>query len=318
MSRTPPIKFMQAAGACIKILKENAVTGEGLPTHGTQVLMNVINETGALPTHNGADVQFEGASKIGAEAMQEPRASDGKANLVSNAACFGCPISCQRVSQMDPEHFAVKGKPKYHGTGGGLEYEAAWALGAATGVSDLEALTYCNFVCNEYGMDPISLGATVGAAMEGALQGIRSIAMSQCYTKESQLFDDSFETARHLGANICSKLITESDWDVGADNIFYNVNFPAVRVAEVAGLSACIQGRRSVGSFSMDSIKSPNGRTFLMVNHRPANLAVETDKSYKTDLDEIKNNYVTITPLKTNLTELNYLGKLQNILKNEY
>ena len=166
--------------------------------------------------------------------------------------------------------------------------------------------------------EDVLYSGTVGAAMEGALQGIRSIAMSQCYTKESQLFDDSFETARHLGANICSKLITESDWDVEADNIFYNVNFPAVRVAEVAGLRACIQGRRSVGSFSMDSIKSPNGRTFLMVNHRPSNLAVETDKSYKTDLDEIKNNYVTITPLKTNLTELNYLGKLKNMLKNEY
>ena len=67
---------------------------------------------------------------------------------------------------MDPNHFSVKGQPKYHGTSGGLEYEAAWALGAATGVSDLEALTYCNFICNEYGMDPISLGATVGAAME--------------------------------------------------------------------------------------------------------------------------------------------------------
>jgi len=161
-----PMKFMMAAGACNQILADNAVTGEGLPTFGTQVLMNVINETGALPTHNSADVQFDGASKIGGEAMAEPRESDGKANLVSNAACFGCPISCQRVSQMDPEHFAVKGQPKYHGKEGGLEYEAAWALGAATGVSDLEALTYCNYICNEYGMDPISLGSTVAAAME--------------------------------------------------------------------------------------------------------------------------------------------------------
>lgn len=161
-----PMKFMQAAGSCNTILAENAVTGEGLPTFGTQVLMNVINETGALPTHNGADVQFDGASDIGAEAMAEPRETDGKANLVSNGACFGCPISCQRVSQMDPNHFAVQGKPKYHDPSGGLEYEAAWALGAATGVNDLEALTYCNFICNEYGMDPISLGSTVAAAME--------------------------------------------------------------------------------------------------------------------------------------------------------
>lgn len=161
-----PMAFMQATGACNQILADNAVTGEGLPTYGTQVLMNVINETGALPTHNSEDVQFDGASDISGEAMKEPRASDGKANLVSNAACFGCPISCQRRSQMDPNHFAVAGQPKYHGIEGGLEYEAAWALGAATGVNDLEALTYCNYICNEYGMDPISLGSTVGAAME--------------------------------------------------------------------------------------------------------------------------------------------------------
>jgi len=47
-----------------------------------------------------------------------------------------------------------------------LEYEAAWALGAATGVDDLDALTFANFICNEQGYDPISFGATVGAAME--------------------------------------------------------------------------------------------------------------------------------------------------------
>jgi len=161
-----PMAFMQATGVCNQILADNPVTGEGLPTYGTQVLMNVINETGALPTRNGTDVQFEGASDISGEAMTTPRESDGKANLVSNAACFGCPISCQRRSQMDPNHFAVAGEPKYHGVEGGLEYENAWSLGAATGVNDLEALTYCNYICNEYGMDPITLGTTVGAAME--------------------------------------------------------------------------------------------------------------------------------------------------------
>ncbi len=161
-----PMAFMQATGACNQILSDNPVTGEGLPTYGTQVLMNVINETGALPTRNASEVQFEGASDISGEAMTTPRESDGKANLVSNAACFGCPISCQRRSQMDPNHFAVAGQPKYHGVEGGLEYENAWSLGAATGVNDLEALTYCNYLCNEYGMDPISLGSTIGAAME--------------------------------------------------------------------------------------------------------------------------------------------------------
>ena len=83
------------------ILAENAVTGQGLPTYGTQVLMNVINEMGALPTRNHKSVQFEDANAISAEAMAKPRESDGKAQLVTNAACFGCTIACGRISKID-------------------------------------------------------------------------------------------------------------------------------------------------------------------------------------------------------------------------
>ena len=161
-----PDAFFTAVDAGKKVLAGNGVTGQGLPTYGTQVLMNVINELGALPTRNHQDIQFEGANAIGGEAMHEKRPTDGKANLVTNGACFGCTIACGRISRMDPGHFSVKDKPRYHGASGGVEYEAAWALGAANGVSDLEALTYANFLCNEDGFDPISFGATVGAAME--------------------------------------------------------------------------------------------------------------------------------------------------------
>jgi aldehyde:ferredoxin oxidoreductase len=159
-------EFFKAVAAGKGVLAENGVTGEGLPAFGTQVLMNVINETGALPTRNHRDVQFEGASDISAEAMAEPRESDGKPNLTTNAACFGCTIACGRVSTIDRTHYTVKDRPEYQIASGGLEYEAAWALGAATGVDDLDALTFANFICNEQGFDPISFGATVGAAME--------------------------------------------------------------------------------------------------------------------------------------------------------
>ncbi|MFP8835332.1 aldehyde ferredoxin oxidoreductase family protein [Hydrogenophaga sp. XSHU_21] len=161
-----PKAFMQVTKEKKKILADNAVTGQGLPTYGTQVLMNVINEIGALPTRNHRDVQFEGAKDISAEAMVTPRESDGKKHLVTNQACFGCTIACGRISKMDENHFTVQNKPQYWGANGGLEYEAAWALGAANGVNDLEALQYANLLCNEYGMDPISFGATVGAVME--------------------------------------------------------------------------------------------------------------------------------------------------------
>lgn len=148
------------------VLAENGVTGEGLPALGTQVLMNVINETGALPTRNHKDIQFESAGDISGEAMLEPRRSDGKPNLTRNGACFSCTIGCGRISTIDPEHYTVKDREQYQIASGGLEYEAAWALGAATGIKDIDALTFANFICNEQGFDPISFGTTVGAAME--------------------------------------------------------------------------------------------------------------------------------------------------------
>jgi len=164
--------FMKSTEAGKKVLQENAVTGEGLPAYGTQILMNVINESGALPTRNFRDVQFESANDISAEAMAEPRRSDGKPNLLTNQACFSCTIACGRISQIDKDHFTVVNKPEYWGAEGGLEYEAAWALGAATGVKDLEALTYANYLCNEHGFDPISFGSTLAAAMDMYEEGV--------------------------------------------------------------------------------------------------------------------------------------------------
>ncbi|MCB1873699.1 MAG: aldehyde ferredoxin oxidoreductase family protein [Chromatiaceae bacterium] len=171
-----PARFMRVVAEKKQILAENAVTGQGLPTYGTQVLMNVINEVGALPTNNAIDVQFNGASKISGEAMHEVRASDGKSNLVANKACFGCTIACGRISKMDQTHYTVVNRPEYWGASGGLEYEAAWALGAATGVDDLEALTFANFICNEQAFDPITFGSTLGAAMELYEMGLISDA----------------------------------------------------------------------------------------------------------------------------------------------
>jgi aldehyde:ferredoxin oxidoreductase len=185
-----PKAFMKAVAEKKQILKDNAVTGQGLPAYGTQVLMNVINEVGALPTRNHQDVQFEGAKDISAEAMATPRKTDGKKQLVTNQACFGCTIACGRISKMDEGHFTVANKPQYWGASGGLEYEAAWALGAANGVNDLECLQYATMICNEEGIDPISFGATVGAVMELYEKGV--------LTKEQIGIEAPFGSAKAL------------------------------------------------------------------------------------------------------------------------
>ncbi|WP_293605590.1 aldehyde ferredoxin oxidoreductase family protein [Polaromonas sp. UBA4122] len=185
-----PEAFMKVTYEKKKILHDNAVTGQGLPAFGTQVLMNVINEIGALPTRNHQDVQFEGAKDISAEAMATPRKTDGKKQLVTNQACFGCTIACGRISKMDAGHFTVANKPQYWGASGGLEYEAAWALGAANGVNDLEALQYATLICNEEGIDPISFGATIGAVMEMYEMGV--------LTKEQLGIEAPFGSAKAL------------------------------------------------------------------------------------------------------------------------
>ena len=185
-----PKAFMKVTAEKKKILAENALTGQGLPAYGTQVLMNIINEVGALPTRNHRDVQFEGAKDISAEAMATPRKTDGKKPLVTNQACFGCTIACGRIQTIDKNHFTIVNKPQYQGASGGLEYEAAWALGAANGVNDLDALQYANLLCNEHGMDPISFGATVGAVMELYEMGV--------LTKEQLGTDAKFGSAQSL------------------------------------------------------------------------------------------------------------------------
>jgi aldehyde:ferredoxin oxidoreductase len=186
-----PARFMKTVAEQKQVLAENAVTGQGLPALGTQVLMNVINEVGALPSNNMRNVQFEGANNISGEAMLEPRKSDGKPNLTTNAACFSCTIACGRISTIDQGHFSIENKPEYWGNSGGLEYEAAWAMGADTGVDDIDAVTYTNFLCNEDGFDPISFGATVAAAME--LFDIGAIT-----TKETDGMELTFGSAKAL------------------------------------------------------------------------------------------------------------------------
>ncbi|MCP4397455.1 MAG: aldehyde ferredoxin oxidoreductase, partial [bacterium] len=152
-----PDGFLQAALDTLTKLKEAPVTGQGLPAFGTEVLMNVINESGFLPTRNFQQGQFEGADEIGGETLADTL-------LVRNRSCFACPIACGRVSHVSD--------PRYPKAYEGPEYEAAWALGANTGVSDLSAVTKANFLCNQYSMDAIAMGSTLAAAMEMYERGI--------------------------------------------------------------------------------------------------------------------------------------------------
>jgi aldehyde:ferredoxin oxidoreductase len=140
-----------------KMIQEHPVGGTGLKAYGTDVLVNILNQTGALPTRNYQDGYFPTADKIGGESLAAKQ-------LVRPKGCFSCIISCGRVTKVD--------NPAYAGFGEGPEYETAWSFGADCGIDDLDAITKANFLCNEYGLDTISLGSTIACAMELFERGI--------------------------------------------------------------------------------------------------------------------------------------------------
>ena len=143
-----PEEFKAVVKEKIDILKENGVTGQGLPTYGTKVLDNIINQNGLYPTRNFQTGVFEGTEPISGEALVDKY-------LVRNKACFACPIGCGRVTKLPS---GLEGE--------GPEYETGWAFGADCGVSDLNAIVEANFICNKLGLDTISTGTTIAAAME--------------------------------------------------------------------------------------------------------------------------------------------------------
>ncbi len=145
---------------------------QSLTTYGTQAMMSKTGSFGALPTRNCLDTTFEHYEDISAEAMRRSPGPGRHPNLVTNKACFACTIGCGRVSKIQPDHFTAEKGAQYLLPQGGLEYESAYALGAMVGVGDLDAATFANMVCNEEGMDPISFGATLSAAMELFEKGV--------------------------------------------------------------------------------------------------------------------------------------------------
>lgn len=130
-----------------KLLKASPLTSQALPEFGTSVVMNILNNIGALPTHNYQASVFGQAEEISGEALSDKY-------LVKNASCWACPIGCTRISKTDK----VEGE--------GPEFETTWAFGASCGIDDLAAIIEANSICNDLGFDTISAGSTIACAME--------------------------------------------------------------------------------------------------------------------------------------------------------
>lgn len=157
--RTPkdPGKFQAANRKFVEGLRKHAVTGQGLPAYGTNVLTNVVNEAGGYPTHNFKTGRFEGAPLISGEALAELETRRG--GQATHGCHRGCVIRCSGVYADKNGNYLTK-QP---------EYETVWAHGGNCGINDLDAIAVMDRLDDDYGLDTIEMGAAIGVAMEAGL-----------------------------------------------------------------------------------------------------------------------------------------------------
>jgi aldehyde:ferredoxin oxidoreductase len=155
-----PEEFRKAVGVGNTAIVKAAVTGPrkgGLSVFGTNVLMNIVNEIGALPTRNAQATQFERADMISGETVKEQI-------LVGDPTCHACPVACKKEVEVK------EGKYKVHMES--TEYESMWSLGANCGCSSKEAIAYMVDLTNDYGVDTIEMGNCISTAMEASQRGL--------------------------------------------------------------------------------------------------------------------------------------------------
>lgn len=147
--------FKEAIVRAMDKIKKSPVTSQALPTYGTAALVNIINKHGIYPTKNFQTGVFPEAEKTSGEKMAETILIK---EMIREEACWGCPVACARYTKVT--------SPPWTGEGGGPEYETLWAFGAQCGVGDIEAISKANYLCNELGLDTISMGHVIGTLME--------------------------------------------------------------------------------------------------------------------------------------------------------
>ena len=154
-----PDKFKAANKEWVAGLRKHALTGEALPSYGTNVLTNVINEAGAYPTNNFSTGRFDGAGNISGETQAELENARGGEGSATHGCHRGCVIRCSGTFYDKNGNYVTK-QP---------EYETVWAHGGNCGIDDLDAIAQIDRMDDDFGVDTIEMGATIGVAMEAGI-----------------------------------------------------------------------------------------------------------------------------------------------------
>ncbi|MEN8189638.1 MAG: aldehyde ferredoxin oxidoreductase C-terminal domain-containing protein [Thermodesulfobacteriota bacterium] len=149
-------KFREANKTFTKALVDHPVS-QALGQYGTNVLVNVINEAGGLPTRNFTSGQFEGHEQISGETMHDVIVERG--GKPKHNCHKGCVIQCSQIyNDLKKEHKTS-----------GFEYESIWALGADCGVDNLDNIAEMDHLLDDIGLDTIETAVAFGVAMEAGV-----------------------------------------------------------------------------------------------------------------------------------------------------
>lgn len=151
--------FTAAARRFAKALATHPVCSEGLPTYGSAVLVNILNEAGALPTHNFRVGQFGGHESVSGETLNKVTVERGGEGQVAHGCMSGCVIRCSGLFPNKDGKLVGKWP----------EYETVWSFGPNCGIDDIDVIAEYDKVCDDVGVDTIDVGCAVAVAMDAGV-----------------------------------------------------------------------------------------------------------------------------------------------------
>jgi 5'-nucleotidase len=151
--------------------------------------------------------------------------------------------------------------------------------------------------------EDVTYSGTVSAAMEGALAGVPSIALSQAYARQGLGAGVPFAAAESWAERVLRPLTSQPM----AAGTLVNVNFPAIDPGEIKGVRVCRQGLRDYGRLRIIERTDPRGFPYFWFGLAPV---VETP-GHSTDLEVIADGYISVTPLHLDLTHEPSLPSLE-------
>ena len=204
------------------------------------------------------------------------------------------PVRVRKHSEMGERHYSVSGTPTdavMLGIGKVMDQKPDLILSGVNRGANLG--------------DDVTYSGTVSAALEGSLAGIRSIALSQVYSREGQGDNVPFAAALAWGEKVLRPLLDMPF----APRTLININFPAIDPDAVKGIKVARQGFHDYGRGSIVEGTDPRGYRYYWFGLH----GVEQTPGHETDLEAIADGYISVTPLHLDLTHEGSLAGLRDV-----